>query len=77
MIWFDAQDAKDNWVRQDDDFEKWTQTPCEVISYGHLVRNTEYYTVLAADVCDDGILGRVTKIPNRWILELKTYDSEV
>lgn len=74
IIWWDAEDAKDTWC-EIDIAEAYADTPCEITSYGYLVRRTRAYTVLAGDqaVNSSGHLtfGRVTKIPTPWIRSVR------
>lgn len=71
VIWWDAEDARDTWVSPED-AEAYAESPCEIISWGYLVKRTKAYTVLAADLATSSVTatpnyGRVTKIPTAWI----------
>ncbi len=72
IVWYDAQDARDTWVRiTDDDTLAWMDELAEVVSYGYLIKKTKHYYVIAADRCHDTTVGRVTKIPRPWVLSIK------
>lgn len=75
VLWWDAEDAGDTWVSRDD-AEAYANHPCEVVSWGYLVKRTNAYTVLAADIATASMsgvqsYGRVTKIPTAWIRSMK------
>ncbi len=73
IVWYDAQDARDTWVRiSDDDTINWMDELAEVISFGYLIKKTKHYYVIAADLCHDTTVGRMTKIPCPWVLSIKT-----
>lgn len=65
--WWDAQDLATTWAAPEA-IEEFTDQPCEILSYGYLVKQTKTYVTLAADyVCVNGDFGRVTKIPRPWV----------
>lgn len=67
VVWFDAQDHPETWVKQDD-AEKFGEALCAIESIGFLVRKTSKYVTLAGDWdTEDKNYGRVSKIPTAWI----------
>lgn len=72
IVWYDAQDAHEAWIHIDDEpFIEWMDELCTVVSYGYLIKKTKHYYVIAADLCGDHSVGRVTKIPRPWILNIR------
>lgn len=65
--WWDAQDLALTWASPEA-VEEFTKQPCEIISFGYLVKQTRQYVTLAADyVVVNGDFGRITKIPRPWV----------
>ena len=75
VTWHDAQDAPDTWVHQDD-VQHFTDSLCEVTSWGWIVGQSKHYLTLAADYVKDGDYGRVTKIPRGMIVKTEEFQDE-
>ncbi len=70
IIWFDAADVGAAWSRLDDEAViEWMAELCSIISFGYLVGENKHYYILAADLCHDATVGRLTKIPRPWVTD--------
>lgn len=75
ITWLDAQDEGHTWVMEAD-IQPFTEAICKVVSWGWLVGETKKYVSLAADYIEDGVYGRVTKIPRGMIQHIEDFKSE-
>lgn len=75
VTWHDAMDDSRTWVPEED-IPQFTESICEVVSWGYLVGATKKYVTLAADAITDGPYGRVTKIPLGMIVKIEDYKDE-
>ena len=76
IIWYDAADVGAAWSRLDDESViEWMGELCSIISYGYLVGENKYYYILAADLCHDTTVGRLTKIPRPWVLNYTVINN--
>ena len=67
VCWWDAQDLATTWAAPEA-IAEFAEAPCEIISYGYLVKQTKTYVAIAADyVVVNGDFGRITKIPRPWV----------
>lgn len=70
VLWWDAQDLGETWADAES-VERFAHAPCEIVSFGYLVKQTKAYVTLAADyVVVNGQWGRVTKIPKPWVRKM-------
>ena len=77
VTWLDAADLQQPWAARDD-IENFTREPCEVVSWGYLVKATRSYVTLAADRMpgdQDEAWGRIIKIPRRMIRKLERLEA--
>ena len=75
IAWYDAADVGAAWSRLDDDSViEWMAELCSIMSYGYLVGENKYYYILAADLCHDATVGRLTKIPKPWVLNYEVLN---
>lgn len=72
VVWHDAQDEGHTWVPEGD-IQPFTESLCEVISWGWLVGESKKYITLAADYIEDGVYGRVTKIPRGMVVKIDDF----
>jgi len=78
IVWYDAQDARDTWVSiTSEETIKWMDELALVVSYGYLIKKTKNYYIIAADLCDDMTVGRMTKIPCPWVKKIQTVKVPV
>ena len=78
IIWFDACDSPDTWVKLDDQhIIDWMKERSSVISFGYLVGENKDYYILSGDLCHDATVGRVTKIPRPWVTDVSVIDVTV
>jgi hypothetical protein len=76
--WHDAQDGYSTWVAAED-IPRFTEEPCEVVSWGWLVSETKRYITLAADYIPGPpgeTYGRVTKIPRGMVVKIEEFEQE-
>ena len=69
--WLDAYEMESGWHSIEDALKI---TPPEVCSVGYVLKETEEYILLAADIGSDKMdndVGRVTVIPGQWIVDKK------
>lgn len=76
VCWHDACDEEKTWVAAAD-VEAFAQEPCEVVSWGWLVSQTQKYVTLAADyIPGTDTYGRVTKIPKGMLVKIEEFKQE-
>ena len=69
--WLDAYEMESGWHSIEDALKI---TPPEVCSVGYVLKETEEYILLAADIGSDKMdndVGRVQVIPGQWIVDKK------
>ena len=69
--WLDAYEMESGWQNLEDAIKI---KPPEISSVGYVLKETQEYIILAADIGSDKMdndVGRVTVIPGQWILEIK------
>ena len=69
--WLDAYEMESGWQNLEDAIKI---KPPEISSVGYVLKETQEYIILAADIGSDQMdndVGRVTVIPGQWILEVK------
>ena len=69
--WLDAYEMESGWHSIEDAIKI---TPPEVCSVGYILKETEEYILLAADIGSDKMdndVGRVQVIPGQWIVSKK------
>lgn len=69
--WLDAYEMESGWQTLEDALKI---KPPEVSSVGYVLKETQEYIILAADIGSDKMdndVGRVTVIPGQWIVEIK------
>jgi len=72
ILWYDASDGPLGWSSlTEPEIQAWMEKPALVLSYGYLVKKTRHYYILAADLCDDLVISRLTKIPVDCVKNMK------
>ena len=69
--WLDAYEMESGWQNLEDAIKI---KPPEISSVGYVLKETQEYIILAADIGSDQMdndVGRVNVIPGQWILEIK------
>lgn len=71
ITWLDSV-STDAWATSKDAVT-WANNAMLTMSFGHLVKKTKKYLLIASTVCEDGNMSRFLMIPRSLIKEVREY----